>query len=66
MAARLVLVAMAALALSACGQDKFDQRYRDAEARIRQEDKALASELPSDAPTASSAAGPAGNTAPPR
>ena len=59
MPVRLALLTALALLLSACGGDKFDQRYRDAEAQIRKEDKDLASELPSAAPAVSSAAQPA-------
>lgn len=53
MPVRLVLFAALACALASCGGDKFDQRYRDAEAQVRKEDKDLASELPSPAPAAS-------------
>jgi len=52
---RPALLAIVALTLFSCGQDKFDQRYRDAEAQIRQEDRDLASEDPGAAPGASDA-----------
>jgi len=63
MAVRLALLALAALLLSSCGEDRFDQRYSDAEAQIRREDKALASEMPGDA-GAGSAAAPAAAQSP--
>jgi hypothetical protein len=58
MAVRLVLLAVVSLGLASCGNDKFDQRYRDAEAQIRKEDRDLARELPSAVPDNSTAAQP--------
>jgi hypothetical protein len=63
---RLVLLAAAGLLLSSCGQDKFDQRYRNAEAQIRQEDRDLASEMPSGDASGSAAVQPADPSSRPR
>lgn len=43
---RPALLVAASLFLASCGQDNFDQRYRDAEAQVRKEDRDLASQLP--------------------
>ncbi len=64
MPARLALLALSALLLTSCGEDRFDQRYRDAEAQIRREDKALSSEMPGDAPPGSGVARPAAAPSP--
>lgn len=64
MTVRLGLLAAVSLALASCGEDKFDQRYRDADAQIRKEDKALASELPGAAPADAGTAQPAEASSP--
>ena len=62
----LALLPVAALLLlTSCGEDRFDQRYRDAEAQIRQEDKTLASEMPGDSPAGPGAVQPAAGPTPP-
>ena len=52
MPVRIILLAASALFLASCRQDDFDQRYKDAEAQIRKEDRDLASQLPSATPSA--------------
>ena len=64
MPVRFILLAAVSFALASCGDDKFDQRYRDAETQIRKEDRDLASELPSAAPAISSTAEPSGASSP--